>query len=131
MDRIPSRWLVPYSMEPEASEGEGSQGSASSFHGLLGCHIQKYGMLHCNWYHVTHLRDSDQYEMGEIQLVHRIHTGACSMPHIQMHVDGAEGLCGNVVRHIHEPHSHIRRVLPIEHTSSHGQHQGLLRHCNH
>ena len=46
------------------------------------------------------------------------------MPHMQMHVGGAEGLCGNIVRLIHKPHSHIQSVLPIEHTFSCGQHQG-------
>ena len=50
------------------------------------------------------------------------------MPHMQMHVGGTEGLCGNVVRLIHEPHSHTRRVLPIKHMVGCGQHQGLLRH---
>ena len=129
MNRLPSRWLVPHSMEPETSEPEGSQGFASSFHGLLGCHIQEDGMRHCNWYHVAHLQDSDHYEVGGIQLVCRICTGACSMPHIQMHVGSAEGLRGNVVRLIHEPHSYGQSVLRIEHTFSHGQHQGLLRCC--
>ena len=129
-NQVPSRWPVSYSMEPEALEGEGSQGFTSSFHGLLGCYVQKDGMLHRNWYHIAHLRDSDQYEVGGIQLVRQIHTGARSMPHIQMHVGGTEGLRGNVVRLIHEPHSHVRRVLPIEHMSSHGQHQGLLRCCS-
>ena len=33
-----------------------------------------------------------------------------------MHVGGTEQLCGNVVRLIHEPHSHERSVLPIENT---------------
>ena len=127
MKGVPSRRPVPHSMEPETSEPEGSQGFASSFHGLLGCHIQEDGMWCCNWYHVAHLQDSDQYEAGGIQLVCQIHTGACSMPHMQMHVGGAEGLHGNIVRLIHELHSHVRRVLPIEHTFSHGQHQGLLR----
>ena len=51
------------------------------------------------------------------------------MPHMQMHVGGAERFRGNVVRLIHEPHSHVRSVLPIEHMFSHGQHQGLLRRC--
>ena len=111
-------------MEPETSEPEGSQGFASSFHGLLGCHIKEDGMRHRNWYHVTHLRYSDQYEAGGIQLVRQICAGARSMPHIQMHVGSAERLCGNVVRLIPEPHSHVRRVLPIEHRFSHGQHQG-------
>ena len=82
-----------------------------------------------NWYHVAHLRDSDQYEAGGIKLVRRICTGARSMPHMQMHVGSAEGLRGNVVRLIHEPHSHGRSVLRIEHTFSCSQHQGLLRHC--
>ena len=130
MKGVPSRWPVPHSMEPETSEVEGSQGFASSFHGLLGCHIQKDGMLCHNWYHVAHHQDSDQYEVGGIQLVRRICTGARSMPHMQMHVGGAEGLRGNVVRLIHEPHSHVQSVLPIEHMFSHGQHQGLLRHCS-
>ena len=53
------------------------------------------------------------------------------MPHMQMHVGGTEGLCGNIVRFIHKPHSHVRSVLPIEHTFSRGQHQGLVRHCGH
>ena len=53
------------------------------------------------------------------------------MPHIQMHVGNAKGLCGNVVRLIHEPHSHTWRVLPIEHMSSRGQNQGLFRLCGH
>ena len=129
MKGLPSRWLVPHSMEPETLEGEGSHGFTSSFHGLLGCHIQKDGMLCCNWYHVAHLRDSDQYEVGGIQLVRRLCTGARSMPHMQMHVGSTEGLCGNVVRLIHKPHSHIQSVLPIEHTFSHGQHKSLLRRC--
>ena len=85
-------------------------------------------MWHRNWHHVAHLRDRDQYEAGGIQLVCRILTGARSMPHMQMHVGGTEGLRGNVVRLIHEPHSHIWRVLPIEHMFGRGQHQGLLRH---
>ena len=131
MNQVPSRQLVPHSMEPETSEGEGSHGFASSFHGLIGCHIQKDGMLHCNWYHITHLRDSDQYEVGGTQLVCRICTGACSMPHMQMHVGSTERLHGNVVRLIHKPHSHVWSVLPIEHTFSHSQHQGLLRRCDH
>ena len=131
MNRLPSRQPVPHSMEPETSEPEGSQGFTSSFHGLLGCQVQEDGMRHRNWYHVAHLRDSDQYEAEGIQLVRRICTGAHSMPHIQMHVGSAEGLCGNVVRLIHKPHSHVRRVLPIEHTFSRGQHQGLLRHHGH
>ena len=54
--------------------------------------------------------------MGGIQLVRQIRTGARSMPHMQMHVGGTEGLFGNVMRLIHEPHSHIQSVLPIEHT---------------
>ena len=86
-------------------------------------------MWRCNWYHVAHLRDSDQYEAGGIQLVRQIRTGAHRMPHMQMHVGSAEGLRGNVVRLIHEPHPHLRRVLCIEHMFSHGQHQALLRHC--
>ena len=129
MNQVPSRWPVPHSMEPETSEVEGSHRFTSSFHGLLGCHVQKDRMLHCNWYHIAHLQDSDQYEVGGTQLVRRICTGACSMPHMKMHVGGAEGLHGNIVRLIHEPHSHIRSVLPIEHMFSRGQHQGLLRCC--
>ena len=131
MNWVPSRQPVPCSMEPETSEAEGSQGFTSSFHCLLGCHIQEDGMLHRNWYHVAHLQDSDQYEVGGIQLVRRICTGARSMPHMQMHVGSTERLCGNVVRLIHEPHSHVQSVLPIEHMFSHGQHQGLLRCCGH
>ena len=118
-------------MKPETSKPEGSQGFASFLHGLLASHVQEDGMWHRNWYHVTHLRDRDQYEARGIQLVRRILTGAHSMPHIQMHVGNAKGLRGNVVRLIHEPHSHVRRVLPIEHTSSHGQNQGLFRHRGH
>ena len=106
-NRVPSSWPVPHSMEPETSEGEGSHRFASSFHGLLGCHVQKDGMLPRNWYHVAHLRDSDQYEARGTQLVHQIRTGARSMPHMQMHVGSTEGLCGNVVRLIHKPHSHV------------------------
>ena len=75
-------------------------------------------MRHRDWYHITHLRDGDQYEAGGIQLVRRILTGAHSMPHIQMHVGNAKRLRGNIVRLIHEPHYHAWRVLPIEHTSS-------------
>ena len=120
MNRVPSRWPVPHSMEPETAEGEGSHGFASSFHGLLSCHVQKDGMLRHNWYHVTHLRDSDQYKAGGTQLVCQLHTGARSMPHMQMHVGSAERLRGNVVRLIHEPHSHERSVFPIEHTFSRG-----------
>ena len=131
MNRLPSRWLAPHSMEPETSKPEGNQGFASSFHGLLASHIQEDRMRRCNWHHVAHLRDHDQYEVGGIQLVHQILTGARSMPHMQMHVSGTEGLRGNVVRLIHEPHSHVRRVLPIEHTFGCGQHQGLLRCCGH
>ena len=129
MNRVPSRWLVPHSMEPETSEGEGSHGFTSSFHGLLSCHVQKDGMLRCNWYHIAHLQNSDQYEVGGTQPVHRLHTGSHSMPHMQMHVGGTERLCGNVVRLIHEPHSNEWSVLPIEHMFSHGQYQGLVRHC--
>ena len=114
-------------MEPETPKPEGSQGFASFLHDLLASHVQEDGMQHRNWYHVTHLRDGDQYEAGGIQLVRRILNGGRCMPHIQMHVGNAKGLRGNVVRLIHEPHSHIRRVLPVEHTSSRGQNQGLFR----
>ena len=131
MNRVPSRRPVPHSVEPETSEGEGSHGFTSSFHGLLSCHAQKDGMLQRNWYHVTHLRDSDKYEVGGTQPVCRLHTGARSMQHMQMHVGCTERLRGNVVRLVHEPHSHKRSVLPIEHTFSHGQYQGLVRHCGH
>ena len=117
-------------MEPEASKPEGSQGFASFLHDLLASHVQEDGMRHRNRYHVVHLQDGDQYEVGGIQLVCLILTGGRSMPHIQVHVGNAKGLRGNVVRLIHEPHSHIRRVLPIEHTSSRGQNQGLFRHCS-
>ena len=55
MNRLPSRWPVPHRMEPETSEPEGSQGVTSSFHGLLGFHIQEDGMQHRNWYHIAHL----------------------------------------------------------------------------
>ena len=116
-------------MEPETLKPEGSQGFTSFLHDLLASHIQEDGMRHRNWYHVAHLRDGDQYEAGGIQLVRRILIGGRSMPHIQMHVGNAKGLHGNIVRLIHEPHSHVQRVLPIEHTSSHGQNQGLFRCC--
>ena len=116
-------------MEPETSKPEGSQGFTSFLHDLLASDVQEDGMWHRNWYHVTHLQDGDQYEAGGIQLVHQILTGGHGMPHIQVHVGNAKGLRGNVVRFIHEPHSHTRRVLPIEHTPSHGQNQGLFRHC--
>ena len=112
-------------MEPETSKPEGSQGFASFFHGLLASHVQEDGMRHRNSYHVAHLRGGDQYEVGGIQLVRRILTGTRSMPHIQMHVGNAKGLRGNIVRLIHEPHSHVQGVLPIEHTSSRGQHQSF------
>ena len=102
-------------MEPETPKPEGSQGFTSFLHDLLASHVQEDGMQHRNWYHVAHLRDGDQYEAGGIQLVRQILTGGRCMPHIQMHVGNAKGLRGNVVRLIHEPHSHIRRVLPIEH----------------
>ena len=55
MKGVPSRRPVPHSMEPETSEAEGSQGFTSSFHGLLGCHVQEDWMLCRNWYHVAHL----------------------------------------------------------------------------
>ena len=106
-------------MEPETSEGEGSHGFASSCPGLPSCHVQKDGILRRDWYHVAHLQDSDKYEAGGTQPVRRLHTGARSMPHMQMHVGGTERHRGNVVRLIHEPHSHERSVLPIEHTFSH------------
>ena len=116
-------------MEPETSKPQGSQGFASFLHDLLASHIQEDRMWHCKWYHVAHLRDGDQYKAGGIQLVHRILTGGRSMPHIQMHVGNAKGLHGNIVRLIHEPHSHIWGVLSIEHMSGHGQNQGLFRCC--
>ena len=52
---VPSRQPVPHTMEPDTSEGEGSHGFTGSFHGLLGCHIQKNGMLCRDWYHIAHL----------------------------------------------------------------------------
>ena len=105
-NRVPSKQPVPHSMEPEISEGEGSHGFTSFCHGLLSCHIQQDGMLRHNWYHVTHLRDSDKYKAGGTQPVRQLHTGAHSVPHMQMHVGSTERLRGNVVRLVHEPHPH-------------------------
>ena len=42
----------------------------------------------------------------ELSLVHQLHTGARSMPHMQMHVGSTERLHGNVVRLVHKPHPH-------------------------
>ena len=118
-------------MEPETPKPEGSQGFTSFLHDLLASYVQEDGMWHRNLYHIAHLQDRDQYEAGGIQLVCRILTGGHYMPYIQMHVGNAKGLRGNVVRLIHEPHSHRWWVLPVEHTSSCSQNQGLFRHCAH
>ena len=118
-------------MEPETPKPKGSQWFTSFLHDLLASDVQEDGVRHHGWHNFAHLRDGDQYEVGGIQLVRRILTGCRSMPHIQMHVCNAKGLHGNIVRLIHEPHSHRWQVLLIEHTFSCGQNQGLFRRRAH
>ena len=70
MNRLPPpRWSAPHSMEPETLKPEGSQWFTSFLHGLLASCVQEDRVRHGNCYHVTHLRDGDQYEAGGIQLV--------------------------------------------------------------
>ena len=70
MNRLLPRWPAPHSMEPETPKPEGSQWFSSFLHDLLACHVQEDGVWLCKWHHLARLQDGDQYEAGEIQLVH-------------------------------------------------------------
>ena len=114
MNRFLPRWPAPHGMEPETTKPEGSQWFPSFFHDLLACHVQEDRVRLRDWHHLARLQNGDQYQADGIQLVCGVLTGCRSMPHAQMHEGTAKGLHGNVVRLIHEPHSHGRWVLFIK-----------------